>query len=66
MHFSASVPNFYVQEHFPYWGHVEVLENPLEPEVVGGRLPVRDAPGFGVALREEALRDFAFARIDLA
>ncbi|MCE7027119.1 mandelate racemase/muconate lactonizing enzyme family protein [Jiella avicenniae] len=68
-HFSAAIPNFYVQEHFPYWdrtpGHVEVLQNPLETRVVNGRIPIEDAPGYGVALDEERLKAFVFAEIDL-
>lgn len=64
MHFSASISNFYIQEHFPYWaripGHVEVLENPIEPSVRNGILPVADAPGFGVTLRREALAGSLF------
>lgn len=69
MHFSTSIPNFYIQEHFPYWaripGHVDVLEDPIEPLVRDGFLPVLDAPGFGVTLRRNALADSIFAVIDL-
>jgi galactonate dehydratase len=65
MHFSASIPNFYIQEHFPYWsriqGHFDVLENPLEPSVRDGYIPVLDAPGYGVSLRREALSRFTWA-----
>ncbi|NDW03638.1 mandelate racemase/muconate lactonizing enzyme family protein [Jiella pacifica] len=68
-HFSAAIPNFYVQEHFPYWdrtlGHVEVLKNPLETRVANGRIPIDDAPGYGVLLDEERLSDFVFAEIGL-
>ncbi|MCT8267129.1 mandelate racemase/muconate lactonizing enzyme family protein [Afifella sp. JA880] len=68
-HFSASIPNFYVQEHFPYWarvpGYVEVLQDPLEPRVQNGCLPVDDRPGFGVDLDDERIADFLFCRIDL-
>ncbi len=70
MHFSASIPNFYIQEHFPYWGripgHVEVLENPIEPSVKNGFIPVSDAAGFGVELRQAALDNSLFARFALA
>jgi len=65
MHFSASIPNFYIQEHFPYWsripGYCEVLENPLEPQVEQGYVPVLDAPGYGVTLRRNALDRFVWA-----
>lgn len=61
MHFSASIPNFYIEEHFPYWdripGHIEVLEDPIEPTVKNGVIPVRDSPGFGVTLRRKALQN---------
>ncbi|PZU91070.1 MAG: epimerase [Chelatococcus sp.] len=69
MHFSASIPNFYIQEHFPYWaripGHVEVLENPIEPSVRDGFIPVGDQPGFGVALRRKALDNSIFWQTSL-
>jgi galactonate dehydratase len=65
MHFSASIPNFYIQEHFPYWsriqGHFDVLENPLEHSVRDGHIPVLDASGYGVSLRREALSRFIWA-----
>ncbi|MBL0406165.1 mandelate racemase/muconate lactonizing enzyme family protein [Microvirga aerilata] len=65
MHFSASIPNFYIQEHFPYWsriqGHCEVLADPIEPAVRDGYIPVLDAPGYGVTLRHEALNRFLWA-----
>lgn len=69
MHFSASIPNFYIQEHFPYWaripGHVEVLDDPIEPLVKNGFIPVLDAPGFGVTLRRKALDNSIFLDIAL-
>ena len=65
MHFSASIPNFYIQEHFPYWdrtaGYTEVLENPIEPTVVNGFIPVQDAPGLGVTLRKAAIANSLWA-----
>jgi galactonate dehydratase len=69
MHFSASIPNFYIQEHFPYWnripGHTEVLEDPIEPTVKNGVIPIRDSPGFGVTFRREALRDDLYQTVGL-
>ena len=68
-HFSAAIPNFYVQEHFPHWdripGYVEVLKDPIEPRVVKGRIPIDDAPGYGVALDEQRLAPFVLADLDL-
>jgi galactonate dehydratase len=67
MHFSASLPNFYIQEHFPYWaripGHVDVIENPVEPLVRQGHIPVLDEPGFGVTLRRVALDNSVFSSV---
>jgi len=61
MHFSATIPNFYIQEHFPYnhrtKGFVDVLADPLEPKVRNGVIPVLDAPGFGVSLDHKVLAD---------
>lgn len=69
MHFSAATPNFYIQEHFPYWaripGHVEVLEDPIEPSVRNGFIPVSDAPGFGVTLRRQALDNSVYLELPL-
>ncbi|WP_421881191.1 mandelate racemase/muconate lactonizing enzyme family protein [Pacificispira sp.] len=60
-HLSACIPNFYVQEHFPYWdrvpGYVEVARNPLLHDPSTGRLPISNAPGFGIDLDKAALRD---------
>lgn len=70
MHFSASIPNFYIQEHFPYWaripGHVEVLESPIEASVKDGLIPVSDAAGFGVELRRNALGNSIYGEFSLA
>jgi galactonate dehydratase len=67
MHFSASIPNFYIQEHFPYWdriaGYTEVLENPIEKTVSGGFIPVSDAPGFGVTLRAKEIANSLWADV---
>ena len=67
MHFSAATPNIGRQEHFPYWaripGYTEVLENPIEPLVSDGTIPVLDAPGYGVRLRADLLADYR--RVDL-
>ena len=70
MHFSAALPNFYIQEHFPYWdriaGYTEVLENPIEPQVKNGFIPVSEAPGLGVTLRKKAIGNSLFAECALA
>jgi len=69
MHFSAGIPNFYIQEHFPYWGrvpgYIEVAENPIERTVKDGRMPVLDEPGFGVQLQRDALESSVWATVEL-
>ncbi len=69
MHFSAAIPNFYWQEHFPYWaripGHVEVLADPVEDTVAGGAIPVNDRPGFGVSLRHNVVKEWTWAEMAL-
>ncbi|MDK3018807.1 mandelate racemase/muconate lactonizing enzyme family protein [Pseudodonghicola flavimaris] len=69
MHFSAAVPNFYWQEHFPYWaripGHVDVIDDPVEDTVKNGVIPVNDRPGFGVSLRREVAENWLWAELDL-
>jgi len=69
MHFSASIPNFYWQEHFPYWarihGHVEVVNDPVEDDVTDGMVPVNDRPGFGVSLRRTAVDNWLWSEITL-
>lgn len=70
MHFSAAIPNFYWQEHFPYWaripGHVDILADPVEDTVAGGVIPVDDRPGFGVSLRHNVVREWLWSEIDLS
>lgn len=69
MHFSASIPNFYWQEHFPYWaripGHVDVILDPVEERVRDGTIPVDDRPGFGVSLNPGVTEKWIWAAIDL-
>lgn len=67
VHMSACLPNFYVQEHFPYWaeipGYVEVATVAFETTARSGILPVSDAPGFGVALNDAVMREHVWARV---
>jgi len=69
MHFSASIPNFYIQEHFPYWaripGHVDIVDDPVEETVAGGTIPVNARPGLGISLRDDVLRDHLWASFRL-
>ncbi len=66
-HFSASLPNFYVQEHFPYWarvpGWVEVATEPFENCLKDGALPIPEGPGYGVTLDEATVKDHIWAEV---
>jgi galactonate dehydratase len=69
MHLSAALPNFCIQEHFPYWaripGHVEIAADPVEEAVAGGVIPIDDRPGLGVALRDAAVAPWRRAELSL-
>ena len=64
-HFSVSIPNFYIQEHFPYWaevpGWIEVATEPFENRLKDGALIVPEGPGFGVTLDEAVVKDHVWA-----
>ncbi|MCI1003142.1 mandelate racemase/muconate lactonizing enzyme family protein, partial [Ochrobactrum sp. C6C9] len=66
-HMSACLPNFYVQEHFPYWanipGYIEVATVPFEETVRNGRLPISEHIGFGVELHEDVMKEHLWAVI---
>lgn len=66
-HMSACLPNFYIQEHFPYWaeipGYVEVATVPFETVAHGGVIPVSDEPGFGVSLDERVMQAHIWAHL---
>lgn len=67
-HFSASIPNFYVQEHFPYWnrvpGWIEVAPEASHLLLKEGTLTVPGGPGYGVALNEKVLKDHIWAELE--
>lgn len=67
VHLSACIPNFYIQEHFPYWsrvpGYIEVATESFETRAVDGRLSVSDAPGFGVELNDAVMRNHIWADV---
>lgn len=66
-HFSASLPNFYVQEHFPYWdkvpGWIEVATEPFQNSMKDGALSIPHGPGYGVALNEQVLKHHIWAEL---
>ena len=51
----ACMPNFVIQETVPCRESVvyELVNEPLEPQIRNGRLPVPTTPGLGVTLNEE-------------
>jgi galactonate dehydratase len=67
VHLSACIPNFYVQEHFPYWsqvpGYIEVATEAFDTRAVDGKLPVSDAPGYGVTLNDAVMRQHIWAEV---
>jgi galactonate dehydratase len=66
---AACIPNFMVLEFFPYYAtepnYIEILENPLEPTVKDGRLPVPTSPGLGVTLSRQPVEPFLRAESKL-
>jgi galactonate dehydratase len=63
---SACIPNFMVLEYFPDFNkepaYLAVLENPLEPLVERGAMPIPATPGIGVTLKHTALQPHHYAR----
>ncbi|CAO3456146.1 Gluconate dehydratase (EC 4.2.1.39) [Azospirillum argentinense] len=66
-HLSAVIPNFYVQEHFPYWaripGWIEVATEPFETRLKNGALQIPDGPGYGVTLKDAVVREHIWAEV---
>lgn len=66
-HMSACLPNFYIQEHFPYWtgisGYIEVATVPFEQKARNGRIPVSEQIGFGVELNDAVVKEHLWAVI---
>ncbi|MBB4096036.1 mandelate racemase/muconate lactonizing enzyme family protein [Brucella pecoris] len=66
-HLSACLPNFYIQEHFPYWadipGYIEVATVSFEEKARNGSLPVSEQIGFGVELNEAKMKEHLWAVI---
>ncbi|MGH8841767.1 MAG: enolase C-terminal domain-like protein, partial [Advenella sp.] len=66
-HLSACLPNFYIQEHFPYWadipGYIEVATVSFDAKARNGSLPVSQQIGFGVELNEAIMKEHIWAVI---
>ncbi len=64
---SACLSNLVMQEVYPYQpdNHYDILENPLEKQIVKGRLKVPTAPGLGVTLNHKTVDPFRVAHITI-
>lgn len=62
LHLDACIPNFAVQEIYPYWqlmpDYVEILDDAPEARIRNGALEIQGGPGWGVNLRSEVIRPF--------
>lgn len=64
LHFAASTPNFKIQEHFNDFAEAWVKESaPGNPEVVDGYFALPSAPGLGVRLNKDVVREHPQQRI---
>jgi|SRR6516165_4952415 len=62
---SACIPNFMIQEIYPYFpnqpGYVQVLEDSPEDRIANGRIMIPTKPGLGVALAAHRVHPFLFS-----
>ncbi|WP_343676751.1 mandelate racemase/muconate lactonizing enzyme family protein [Paraburkholderia heleia] len=67
LHLDACIPNFAIQEIYPYWqtmpGYIEILDDAPEARIVAGRLDIQAGPGWGVNLRSSAIQPFMCHRV---
>lgn len=67
LHMDACITNFAIQEIYPYWqampGYVEILDDPPEARIKGGKLDIQTGPGWGVNLRASAIEPFLYCRV---
>ncbi len=61
----ACIPNFYIQEVYPYRvpEHFAIVDRAPELEIRDGMMPIPARPGLGVELREERARPFLWASV---
>jgi len=61
----ACMTNFIIQELFPYQDEriLQLAKEPLESKVVDGYLEVPDAPGLGIELNDEVIRQYPCVRV---
>jgi len=62
----ASIPNFLIQELYPYRipEHFQIVDHAPELDVKDGYLPVSDRPGLGVELVQEKVKPFLSAKLE--
>ena len=62
----ACITNFIIQEWFPYRGQdfLELVDEPLEPQVVDSVFTIPDRPGLGVNLSEDAIAKYPRVRVE--
>jgi galactonate dehydratase len=64
LHFATSTPNFKIQEHFSDFADEWVKQAaPGNPEVIDGYFALPQAPGLGVTLNEDVVREHPQQRI---
>jgi len=61
----ACMTNFIIQELFPYHDErlLQLAKEPLESKVVDGYLEIPDAPGLGIELNDEVIRQYPCVRV---
>jgi galactonate dehydratase len=64
LHLDACIPNFLIQELYPYRipEHFQIVDHAPELDVKNGFLPISDRPGLGIELVEERVKPFLWAR----
>ena len=62
----ACITNFIIQEWFPYRGpdFLELVNEPLEPEVVDSMFTIPDRPGLGITLNEDAIAQYPCTHVE--
>ena len=67
LHLSANLPNFFIQELYPYFrfheGYIDTVLDAPEARVTNGYLALPEGPGLGLTLNREALAPFLWDRI---
>jgi galactonate dehydratase len=67
LHLSANLPNFVIQELYPYFrfheGYIDTVLEAPEAAVTNGYLALPQGPGLGLTLNREALAPFLWDRI---